>query len=147
MVSGFSRALVEGADSRCTTHFPSGRCRSIVIGHRAAYTGGIDCGFRPITYEPPIPMRPLRALVASLFLIVGVVLGALNPASVMVDLGLFHVRAGLGVILLCTLLAGVLVGGLAMTVSVVMPLRRGRKADPERSQADARLPVSSASEP
>jgi lipopolysaccharide assembly protein A len=96
-------------------------------------------------------MRPLRALLAVLFLIVGVVLGALNPASATVDLGLFHLRAGLGVILLCTLLAGVLLGGLAITASVVLPLRRelrrGRKADPDRSQADAQLPVSPVSEP
>jgi lipopolysaccharide assembly protein A len=96
-------------------------------------------------------MRPLRALAAALFLIVGVVLGALNPTSVAVDLGLFQVRAGVGVILLCTLLAGVLVGGLVMTASVVLPLRRelrrGRKVGQESSQADARLPVSSVSEP
>lgn len=95
-------------------------------------------------------MRPLRALVAVMFLIVGIVLGALNPTSVAVDLGLFHIRAGLGVILLCTLLAGVLVGGLAMTASVVLPLRRElrhrRKSAPERSQADVALPVSSAPE-
>jgi lipopolysaccharide assembly protein A len=95
-------------------------------------------------------MRPLRALVAVLFLIVGIVLGALNPTPVAVDLGLFHIRAGLGVVLLSTLLAGVLVGGLAMAASVVLPLRRelrrGRKIDPERSQADVGLPVSSAPE-
>jgi lipopolysaccharide assembly protein A len=90
-------------------------------------------------------MRPLRALAAFLFLIAGIVLGALNPATVMVDLGLLHVRAGLGVMLLCTLLAGVLIGGLAMTASVVLPLRRElrrrRKTDPERVQADASFPA------
>lgn len=96
-------------------------------------------------------MRPLRALAAFLFLIAGAVLGALNPAPVMVDLGLAHLRAGLGVVLLCTLLVGVLVGGLAMTASVVLPLRRElrrrRKTEPEHNQADLSLSVSSSPEP
>ncbi len=96
-------------------------------------------------------MRPLRALAAFMFLIVGVVLGALNPTPVMIDLGLIHLRAGLGVLLLCTLLLGVLVGGLAMTASVVLPLRRElrrrRKTEQERDQADASIPVSSSPEP
>jgi len=96
-------------------------------------------------------MRPLRALAAFLFLIAGIVLGALNPAPVMVDLGLAHLRAGLGVILLCTLLVGVLVGGLAMTASVVLPLRRDlqrmRKMGRERSEADVSLRTSSTPEP
>lgn len=69
-------------------------------------------------------MRPLRALLAIVFLAAGVVLGVLNADSATVDLGVFEARAGLGVILLCTLLAGVLAGGLAIVVSVVMPLRR-----------------------
>jgi lipopolysaccharide assembly protein A len=96
-------------------------------------------------------MRPLRALAAFLFLIAGAVLGALNPAPVMVDLGLVQLHAGLGVILLCTLLVGILVGGLAMTASVVLPLRRElrrkRKTEPGHSQADVSLPVSSSPEP
>lgn len=101
--------------------------------------------------EPPHPMRPLRALAAFLFLIAGVVLGALNPTPVMVDLGLVHLRAGLGVILLCALLVGVLVCGLAMTASVVLPLRRElrrrRKTEPERGQTDASTPDFSSPEP
>ena len=96
-------------------------------------------------------MRPLRALAAFLFLIAGIVLGALNPTPVMVDLGLTHMRAGLGVILLCTLLVGVLVGGLAMTASVVLPLRRElrrrRKTEQERDQADVSTPASPSLEP
>ena len=41
-----------------------------------------------------------------------------EPATV--DLGLVEVRAGLGVILLCTLLAGVLAGGLAILAGVIL---------------------------
>ena len=98
-------------------------------------------------------MRPLRALAAILFLLAGVALGALNSAPAMIDLGLVQVRAGLGVILLCTLLAGVLIGGLAMTASVVLPLRRelrrGRKikTDPSAPEISELLPTSSSLEP
>jgi lipopolysaccharide assembly protein A len=96
-------------------------------------------------------MRPLRALAAFLFLVAGGVLGVLNPAPVMVDLGLVHLRAGLGVILLCTLLIGVLLGGLAMTASVVLPLRqelrRRRKTEPAPPSAEASFPASPSPEP
>jgi lipopolysaccharide assembly protein A len=69
-------------------------------------------------------MRPFRALIAIVFLAAGVVIGALNAQPAIVDLGIAKVQAGLGVILLGTLLVGVLLGGLAITVSVVLPLRR-----------------------
>jgi uncharacterized integral membrane protein len=72
-------------------------------------------------------MRFLRALFALAFLAAGVTLGVLNAGSVAVDLGVVRLHAGLGVILLCTLLAGVLLGGLAIVVSVVLPLRRARR--------------------
>lgn len=68
-------------------------------------------------------MRPLRLLIAIVFLAVGLVLGVLNANPVTFDLGVVEVKAGLGVILLCTLLAGVLVGALAIVASVVLPLR------------------------
>jgi len=72
-------------------------------------------------------MRFLRALFALAFLAFGVTLGALNDGATNVDLGVVRLQAGLGVILLCTLLAGVLLGGLAIVVSVVLPLRRSSK--------------------
>lgn len=69
-------------------------------------------------------MRPLRLFIAVLFLAAGIVIGALNAEPATLDLGIVKARAGLGVILLCTLLAGVICGALAIVVSVVMPLRR-----------------------
>lgn len=69
-------------------------------------------------------MRPLRAFIALLFLALGVVVGALNPDQAVVDLGLWHIEAALGVLLLAAVLCGVLLGGLAMVVAVVLPLRR-----------------------
>lgn len=94
-------------------------------------------------------MRPFRALIAIVFLAAGVVIGALNAQPAVLDLGIAKVQAGLGVILLTTLLAGVLLGGLAIAVSVVFPLRRelrrGRKTEPsskETSAPIAALPMS-----
>lgn len=81
-------------------------------------------------------MRPLRMLIAIVFLAVGLVLGVLNAEPAMVDLGVVEIKAGLGVILLCTLLAGVLAGGLAIVVSVVLPLRRALR----RAQKDVQKP-------
>ena len=103
-------------------------------------------------------MRPLRAFLAIVFLVAGLVLGALNADPATVDLGAFEVRAGLGVILLCTLLVGVLAGGLAIVVSVVLPLRRAlRRAGspapaapssvPPAAADDVEVPVSILSEP
>ncbi len=86
-------------------------------------------------------MRPLRLLIAIVFLAVGLVLGVLNAEAVTVDLGVVEVKAGLGVILLCTLLAGVLVGALVIVASVVLPLRsalrRVDKQTPETQCSDA----------
>lgn len=76
-------------------------------------------------------MRFLRAMFALAFLVSGVALGVLNDGATVVDLGVVRLQAGLGVILLCTLLVGVLLGGLAIVVSIVMPLRRAqRRASP-----------------
>ncbi|MFZ5637386.1 MAG: LapA family protein [Pseudomonadota bacterium] len=86
-------------------------------------------------------MRSLRAFLAIVFLVVGLVLGVLNAEPATVDLGAIEVRAGLGVILLCTLLAGVLIGGLAIAISVAMPLRRelrrARAVGPGSAASDA----------
>jgi len=84
-------------------------------------------------------MRPIRILVAMLCLAAGVALGALNPHVVEVDLGLAVLRPTLGVALLATLLLGAIAGGLAITVSVVLPLRRrrtGHSAGPHATDAN-----------
>jgi lipopolysaccharide assembly protein A len=74
-------------------------------------------------------IRPLRLLIALVFLAVGAGLGALNPASVTVDLGIVRFEAALGVILLSALFCGVVLGGLALTVSVVIPMRHRLRRD------------------
>lgn len=95
-------------------------------------------------------MRPFRALIAIVFLAVGIVIGALNAQPAVLDLGIAKVQAGLGVILLTTLLAGVLLGGLAIAVSVVLPmrreLRRSRKAEPLSNETTALIAIPPVSE-
>ncbi len=75
-------------------------------------------------------MRLIRILIALACLATGVVVGALNPQAVDIDFGAFHVPTTLGVAVLISLLAGVIVGGVALVVGVVLPLRqRLRRAE------------------
>ncbi|TWI11594.1 lipopolysaccharide assembly protein LapA domain-containing protein [Aerolutibacter ruishenii] len=69
-------------------------------------------------------MRLIRILVAVACVLVGATLGALNRQAALVDVGFAAVPTTLGVALIVSLLLGVLVGGLAVTFGVVMPLRR-----------------------
>jgi len=69
-------------------------------------------------------MRLIRLLIALLCLAVGLVVGALNHQPVVIDLGFNTLHATLGVSVLVALLLGALIGGLAVTASVVLPLRR-----------------------
>ena len=69
-------------------------------------------------------MRLIRLLIAFLFLAVGLVVGALNHQPVVIDLGFNTLHATLGVSVLAALLLGALIGGLAVTASVVLPLRQ-----------------------
>ncbi len=69
-------------------------------------------------------MRLIRLLIAILFLAVGLIVGALNPQPVGLDLGIATLHASLGVTVLIALLVGVIAGGLVLTASVVLPLRR-----------------------
>lgn len=68
--------------------------------------------------------RFLRPLLVCVFLALGAGLGALNAAPVAVDLAVLRFESPLGLLMLGSLLAGVLLGGLALTVSVVLPMRR-----------------------
>lgn len=69
-------------------------------------------------------MRALRILIAVLSIAAGVAIGALNPQSVTLDLGIVVLRSTLGVVLLATLLLGAIAGGAMLVVSVVLPLQR-----------------------
>ena len=69
-------------------------------------------------------MRLIRLLIAIACLVAGIAVGALNPQPVALDLGFATLRAGLGVAVLVALLIGVVLGGLILTASVVLPLRQ-----------------------
>jgi lipopolysaccharide assembly protein A len=79
-------------------------------------------------------MRLLRALVALFFVAAGIAVGALNPQAVVLDLGILHIRSSLGLVVLVTLLLGALLGGLAITLSAVLPLKQRLRAA-QRAQA------------
>ena len=69
-------------------------------------------------------MRLIRLLIALLCLAAGAIVGALNAQPVALDLGVAILHATLGVCVLLALLIGVVVGGLVLTASVVLPLRQ-----------------------
>lgn len=69
-------------------------------------------------------MRVIRFLVALACLLAGAIVGALNRGPVQIDLGPVAVPTTLGVALIAALLLGVLLGGLAITASLVLPLQR-----------------------
>jgi len=79
-------------------------------------------------------MRVIRYLFAFACLALGAIVGALNRQPVSIDLGFAHLPSNLGIALLVALLIGVLAGGLAISASLVLPLRR-RLARAERQQA------------
>lgn len=70
-------------------------------------------------------MRLIKAIIALLFVAVGVLFGALNRTPVSIDLGFLTIeRANLGTSLLAAVLAGAVIAGLVLTAAVVWPLRR-----------------------
>jgi lipopolysaccharide assembly protein A len=69
-------------------------------------------------------MRLIRFLIALLFVAAGVLIGALNPRAIVIDLGFVELPATLGVALLVSVLIGVVLGGLMLSVSLVLPLRQ-----------------------
>lgn len=78
-------------------------------------------------------MRLIRLLIAITCLVLGAIVGALNLQPVSIDVGFGHIPTNLGVALIVALLLGVLIGGLALSASVILPLRR-RLARAERAQ-------------
>lgn len=69
-------------------------------------------------------MRVIRFLIAFACLALGAVIGALNRQPVSIDVGFSHIASNLGIVMLACLLIGVLIGGLAISASLVLPLRR-----------------------
>ena len=87
-------------------------------------------------------MRLIRLLAAIACLVVGIAVGALNPQPIALDLGFTTLRASLGVAVLVALLAGVVVGGLILTMSTVLPLRQRLRRAKASKPAAVALPPS-----
>ena len=84
-------------------------------------------------------MRLIRIIVAIACLVIGAVVGALNRDLIAIDLGIGTLSTNLGIALIVALLVGVLIGGMAVSASLVLPLRR-RLAQAERSRMSAERP-------
>lgn len=83
-------------------------------------------------------MRLIKAIIALLFVVVGVVFGALNRTPVSIDLGFYTIgQANLGTSLLAAVLAGAIIAGLVLTAAVVWPLRRQLRRLPPAAEPAA----------
>lgn len=69
-------------------------------------------------------MQLIRALIALMFVLAGVVFGALNRELVQLDFFFGLIEARLGLLLLATFLVGALIGGVVVTMFVVWPAHR-----------------------
>jgi len=69
-------------------------------------------------------MRLIRLLIAALCLAAGVAIGILNTQPLALDLGVATLHASVGVAVFVALLLGALLGGIAVTAGVVLPLRQ-----------------------
>jgi len=78
-------------------------------------------------------MRLIRLLIALLCLAAGATVGALNAQPVALDIGVAILHATLGVCVLLALLIGVVIGGLVLTASVVLPMRQRARRSPVTS--------------
>lgn len=86
-------------------------------------------------------MRLFRLLIALACLVAGIAVGGLNTQPVELDLGFMQLPTSLGVAVLVALLLGVLIGGLALAASVVLPLRqRLRRMESPRPPAGSAGP-------
>lgn len=68
-------------------------------------------------------MRALKAIIALMFVIAGIVIGALNQQSVAIDLFFFHYQASLSLVLLLCVLAGALLGGALASIGLLLAKR------------------------
>jgi len=68
-------------------------------------------------------MRLIKALLALVFVVLGVLFGALNRQAVRVELGFMGIDATVGTLVLLAVLAGALLAGAVLTAGVIWPLR------------------------
>jgi len=76
-------------------------------------------------------MRTLKAIIALLFALTGILIGALNQQVVDIHLIFTHYQAHLGLVLLLCMLFGAVLGGVLASVGLL--LRGSPKWNPEKS--------------
>jgi putative membrane protein len=67
-------------------------------------------------------MKVFRLLLMLAFLLVGLIVGALNSQPILIDLAFSSIATTSGVAIIVCLLAGVLIGGALVLAAVVVPL-------------------------
>lgn len=83
-------------------------------------------------------MRLIKALLALLFIVFGVLFGALNRQAVRIELGFTGIDGTVGTVLLLAVLAGALLAGVVLLASVIWPLQlQLRRAQPPRESPGA----------
>lgn len=68
-------------------------------------------------------MRALKAIIALLFVLAGIALGALNQQTITIDLFFARYQAHLGLALLLCVLAGAVIGGALASISLLADRR------------------------
>mgnify|MGYP003481797839 FL=1 len=74
-------------------------------------------------------MRTLKAIIAMLFALAGILIGALNQQVVDINLVFTHYQAHLGLVLLLCMLSGAVLGGALASVGLLL---RGGKWIPDK---------------
>lgn len=69
-------------------------------------------------------MRLIRLLVAFACVAAGIAIGVLNTSPIRLDIGFVQWPTTLGVAVIVAMLIGVVLGGLALSASVILPMRR-----------------------
>ena len=85
-------------------------------------------------------MQLVKSLVALLFVVAGVLFGALNREPVHVDVVVASMSAPLGLLILATLLAGAFIGGVVVSLFVVWPDRLKQTAKNAESTRESARP-------
>ncbi|MEY3373177.1 MAG: hypothetical protein RLZZ537_1645 [Pseudomonadota bacterium] len=73
-------------------------------------------------------MRALKAIIALLFVLAGIALGALNQQTISIDLFFVRYQAHLGLALLLCVLAGTVIGGALASISLLTDKTKASKS-------------------
>ncbi|MFZ9310885.1 MAG: lipopolysaccharide assembly protein LapA domain-containing protein [Arenimonas sp.] len=81
-------------------------------------------------------MRALKAIIALLFVLAGIALGALNQQTISIDLFFVRYQAHLGLALLLCVLAGAVIGGALASLSLLTDKASVPKAARTTAESD-----------